>query len=106
MHKFPPMIIPVLAVALTLRGEPLPHVPAVYRLATPVVELQDPPPARRSRRNVYIGTLVGAGIGCAAMARALWSDDHAGWTCLMGAGIGAAVGAIAGAASRRSPSGP
>ena len=51
------MIIPVLAVALTLQGAPLPHIPDVYRLATPVVELADPPPARRSRRNVYIGAL-------------------------------------------------
>ena len=93
----PAPIIPAIAVALTLQGEPLPHTPDVYRLATAIVELQDPPPARRSRRNVYIGTLVGAGIGCPVMARARRADDHQGWSCLLGAGIGAAVGAILGA---------
>ena len=87
----------VIAVALTLQGEPLAHTPDVYRLAARIVELQDPPSARRSRGNVYIGTLVGAGIGCPVMAHPRRADDHQGWSCLIGAGIGAAVGAILGA---------
>ena len=58
----------------------MPRSPGVYRLAAPIVELRDPPSARRSRRNVYIGTLVGAGIGCPVMARARRADDHQGWS--------------------------
>ena len=97
------MMVPAVAVALTFQSEPLPRVPDVYRLAAPVVELQDPAPAPRSRRKTYIGALVGAGVGCGFGAWVSKSSDYAAAACIIGMGAGAAGGAIAGTILRRSP---
>ena len=97
-------------VALTLRGQPVPLAPDVYRLAVPVVAPRQvdpaeagPPPLSKPRR-ILIGTAIGAAIGCAVLTslNSSYGDSgENGGFCLIGVGIGAVPAVLVAVANHR-----
>ena len=97
--------------ALTLNGQPLVQAveidvlrPTAATLVEPVQDGDQEEPeaaaAPQSRRRTLIGAGIGALIGCAGGTVAGDSDNARWGNCVIWAGIGAAIGAIAGRSSR------
>lgn len=92
----------VLAVTLTINGQPLPVEVDVYRLSRPVVELQqqdpdqEPAAAPSSRRTILFWTGIGSAVGCFGGAVAGDGDNSRSGNCIIWGGIGTAIGAIIG----------
>ena len=97
---------PVATARLTLHGTPISNTVNVYRLAAPTVSPTVEPDAdqqarRRTKDFIRIGALVGGAAGCALGAHASrrLNDDAHTFNCLLFAGIGAGLGALAVASS-------
>lgn len=98
-----PTTVGAVVLALTLHGAPLPRTVDVYRLATPVVELEpEPEPKPTQGARVRLGVLLGAFSGCAlgmGLVMTTGESPSAGRTvhaCALVGGI-AAMGAVIGA---------